>query len=766
MAETLRWYLALLPLLAVGLLPAALLFERLHSRGVWAARPLAWVLASLAIWLTARLTPIPYGTPLVISALALLGGASAAIAWRRPNLLARLHERWPLLLAQEAVFASAFALIALVRAQAPAAAATEKPMDLMLLTTIHRSDQLPPADPWLGGFDVSYYHLGHLGVDIVGRVAATTPGESFVLGVALAGALAGAAIFGLAGDLLALGTVRRGWSLTVAGLVAAACVLLLAPLEGLFELLAANGLGAASMWEALGVDRFPGPTVTTRLAPDQFWWWWRSTRVLPGTITEFPAFSLVLGDLHAHLLALPAATLSLGLALVAFEGGTPLTWRRWRRRPAVLLLTASILAAQVLTNTWDAGLYGLIWLAAASGAFIAIGWPLGGAIVGAVRGLLPPVLLAALLSAPFLATVEGPELGVDLVGAGGSDPVRLALVWLPLALLPLAAAGWLRLPVARRAALVAGGLASLGVLAWMMGLLGGARGAEIGERGAGWLTLLLLIAAIAAGGGATIEALRRSQRGHAAWLGAATLVAAIVLGTELIYVVDAFDDRMNTVFKLWYGGWLVLALAAGGAAGSMADRLARPRGTRAILWLILPAVAVVLTLGGMLYTPAAAVSRAREGHERGVDALAYLDREDPARAQAVRWVRAHLDPGAALLLEAPGESYSSGNLVSAFSGVPTVLGWGGHELQWRGRGAWLAARAEAVDRLYLAGATAPGWALARQLGVTHIYLGTEEQLRYSPAIVDAFAAWPAVFEAGHIRIVEVPVPPAEGEGGQ
>ena len=756
----LRWYLVLVPLLGVGLLPAALLFERLRSCGIWAARPLAWVLVSLGVWLVARLTPLSYGTPLVAAALAILAGGSAVIWWWRPSLAMRLRRQWRTLLAQELVFVAVFLLLVLVRAQAPAAVATEKPMDLMLLTAVHRAEELPPPDSWLAGFDVSYYHLGHLGVDIVGRLAGSPPAQSFVLGAALVGALAGAAIFGLTGDLLALGRQRRGWSGAVGGVVAGFCLLVVAPIQGALELLAANGGGDTSVWSGLGVAGFPGPVETTHLVPDQFWWWWRATRVVPGTITEFPAFSLLLGDLHAHLLALPVATLALGLALTAFEGGTPLTWRRWLRQPVVLVLTAAIPAAQVLTNTWDAGLYGLIWLASTTGAFLATGWPLGGALVGAVRGLLPPFLLAALLAIPFIVTIEGAGQSVKLVGSAGSDPLRLGLVWVPLALVPLAAAAWLRTVLSLRAMLTGGGLALLAILSWTIGLVGSAQAAAVGERGVGWVTLLLLVVVIGIGSGATVGALRSLDRGTAAWLGAGTLVAAIVLGTELIYLDDAFHDRMNTVFKLWYGSWLLLALAAGAAAGTLADRFERGRSALALRRLALPAVAGGLVVCGMFYTPAAAISRAREGQTAGLDALAYLDRENPERARAIRWAGAELDPARHVLLEAPGESYSSGNLVSAFAGVPTVLGWGGHELQWRGRVDWLAARAAAVDRAYLAGATAEGWRLARDLGATHLYLGIEERLRYGAEAVDAFAAWPAVFEAGAIRIVEVPaIPP-------
>ena len=49
--------------------------------------------------------------------------------------------------------------------------------------------------------------------------------------------------------------------------------------------------------------------------------WFAPSRVVPGTINEFPWFSFLLGDLHAHVLALPFTLLALAFALqVALVG--------------------------------------------------------------------------------------------------------------------------------------------------------------------------------------------------------------------------------------------------------------------------------------------------------------------------------------------------------------------------------------------------------------------------------------------------------------
>ena len=45
------------------------------------------------------------------------------------------------------------------------------------------------------------------------------------------------------------------------------------------------------------------------------WWYWNATRVIPDTINEFPYFSFLYADLHAHLMALPFTLVAIGCAV-------------------------------------------------------------------------------------------------------------------------------------------------------------------------------------------------------------------------------------------------------------------------------------------------------------------------------------------------------------------------------------------------------------------------------------------------------------------
>ena len=757
MVEAARWYLALTLIGASGVLPAVLVFGRLHSGGVLYARPLALLLLALGAWLASAVLRLPYGDGLILGVSAVLWGWTAWLAWRRPELWTAVTSRWRLLLGGEVVFLALFAGYMAARAQAPDAFATEKPMDLMLVTTIRAAERMPPEDPWFADHSVSYYHLGHVMIDIVGRMAGLRASVGFNLGLVSAGAMAGTAIFALAGDMLALTRPQRPASIWVAGAVAVAGLLLVAPVEGLLDLLSANGVARDAV-ARIGVNGLPGPESTLTGVPTEHWWWWRATRILPQAITEFPAFSILLGDVHAHTLALPLGVLALALALLSFDGRAPLGWRAWIANPGALLVAAAVFAGIVMTNAWDVVLYGLIWFAAIVVAFVGAGWNPWTSALLAVRHMALPTVAAVVLAAPFLSSLGSAARGVALVREDVSDPVRLAVLWVPLVLPVLLAAILLPTRVPRHWLATAVGMCALAVLAWVVAVVADGHAEALRQRGSGWVTLALLVVATGGAGATTLAAYRGGDRVRACWLGLATAGLAVIFATELIYLMDLFGKRTNTVFKFWYVVWLVFAAASGAATAHWFDRVRHWPGLRAAPLL---AIAAAVYLGSLLWTPAVAVSRARESQQPSMDALAFLERMDPELANARRWVTTNLSQDD-ILLEAVGAQYSYSNQLSASTGVPTLLGWAGHELQWRGTIPEINERLQVVQQIYGGGASESTRALAARYGVTYIYLGREEVTQFGPEVMARFVAWPAVFETPTSRIVEVPRSAAEG----
>lgn len=760
-AEAVRWYLALTTVGIGGLLPTALIFDRLRSGGVLYARPVSMLLLTYAVWIISTLGIAPYGTGVIRLVTMLLFIWSGIIIWRRPMVFRTLLTHRTLLLTGEVLFVAIFALALIVRAQAPAAQHTEKPMDMAVLTAVHETTEFPPKDPWFAGRHVSYYYFGHTTVDVTARLAGSSVAKAFTLGVAATGAMAGIAVFALAGDLVSLSARRRSSAL-IAGIVALSSFLFAATLVGPIDILAANGIGGTAAWSWLGVQGLANAGSATNGIPDEWWWWWRATRIVPGTITEFPAFSLILGDLHAHLLALPISVVALALSTRTFQEPSAPTWRDWRFQWESLIICGLLYAGLVMTNSWDAILHGSIWFAVATVTHMKDARSI---IISGLRALsyLAPVAMVALIgSTPFLRSLEGGFRGLELVTSSPSDPMRLALVWLPLAL-PLSVATVLIRPrISFSVFIRTVSLAAILPLAWIVAAVLSGQPDSISERGSGWIVLAALVLLTGASGGIFVAALRHGNLGHAAWSGLVTLVVVLLMITELIQVAVAFGPRWNTVFKFWFGAWMLLSIAGGVAVAMSFERSLKYRLTPIALVTII--ICVLVYGSSLLYGPAAAISRSREGQSPGLDSLAYLYQHDPGQAATLDWVRTHLNPSNTVL-EAVGPPYTRANFLSAASGIPTLLGWPAHQCQFRGdpnecralgETQEIAERRSAVELIYREGANEQIRSFALSWGITHVYLGLEERRQFGSNIAERFTSWPTKFEKAGSIIVEIP----------
>jgi uncharacterized membrane protein len=185
--------------LAYRLLPA------LSSRGFALARVLGLLVWGYAFWLLASLGVLRNDPGGLLLGLTFLVAASAWAGRRKFSQMARwLRQEWRLVVSVEALFLLAFAGMAFVRAANPEILGTEKPMELAFINAILRSPTFPPHDPWLSGYAISYYYFGYVIVAMLARLAGTSGGVAFNLGVSLVFALSAVGAFGVVHDLLSV----------------------------------------------------------------------------------------------------------------------------------------------------------------------------------------------------------------------------------------------------------------------------------------------------------------------------------------------------------------------------------------------------------------------------------------------------------------------------------------------------------------------------------------------------------------------------------
>ena len=201
---------------------------------------------------------------------------------------------------------------------------------------------------------------------------------------------------------------------------------------------------------------------------------------------------------------------------------------------------------------------------------------------------------------------------------------------------------------------------------------------------------------------------------------------AVLVGVELFYVRDVFGTRMNTVFKLHYDAWVLLAIAGATALGLL---WSSGRAT----WRRVTILLVALVLGpGLVYPLAATWTKSDHFQiEPTLDGARFLRRGSPSDLDAIEWLRANAG-GRPIVIEAVGPDYELYARVSTFSGLPTIVGWVGHELQWRGERPELIQRQRDVDAIYRAETVEALSARAEPYHARFLVFGTLERSRYGP----------------------------------
>jgi uncharacterized membrane protein len=223
----------------------------------------------------------------------------------------------------------------------------------------------------------------------------------------------------------------------------------------------------------------------------------------------------------------------------------------------------------------------------------------------------------------------------------------------------------------------------------------------------------------------------------------------LTLSVEFVYLVDVFRVRMNTIFKFYFQAWVLMGVASAFAVYWLSRRRTW---FRFVFWFGF----WLLFAMGMVYPVLGNISRAGGfRHRPNLDGTAYLATSQPDDYAAVAWLNEHVQ-GTPIILETPGSggnSYVYEGRISALTGLPTLLGWGGHEAQWRGDSTVQNARDPDIHTIY---STTERWqaqALLDEYDVTYVYVGPVERRTYDPRALTKFAYFmDVVYQVGEVTI--------------
>ncbi len=228
------------------------------------------------------------------------------------------------------------------------------------------------------------------------------------------------------------------------------------------------------------------------------------------------------------------------------------------------------------------------------------------------------------------------------------------------------------------------------------------------------------------------------------------LGAILVLAPEFVYLRDKFGYRINTIFKFYYQAWMLWSLAAAFATAYLLQNL---RGIKNVLFSVLIGLVI---FAGLLYPSLSLLTKTnnfKPSYGFTLDDFDRVRRENPDEAAAIEFLRTAPD---GVIAEAVGGSYSSYARIATYTGLQNVLGWPGHEDQWRGSYAPQGSRSDDITKLYATTDWEEAQFIIDRYDIRYIYIGDLE--RTSMAVKeDKFKTHlKPVFQQGGVVIYEVP----------
>jgi len=760
-----------------------------------------WILGSIGIPVTSRTILYVLGG---IGCLAIL-----AFYLQRHALLKEIRTNWRYFLTVEVLALVTFVLFLLVRLGNPDLwhpyKGGEKPMDFSYLNAVIKSTTFPPYDPWFAGGYINYYYYGFVIIGVPIKLLGIIPATAYNIFLPIWFSLMILGGFSVGWNLyqgiprskaLQNGKTNNRKVLNMAFAVGLATAIFLTVLGNLgtvkliisgYHQIAAGGAAIAEgnifqkfSWAVQGFVEFLRGTPMPFYPGD---WYWYPSRVIPGEpITEFPYFSFIYGDPHAHLIAFPITVFAISWALSVVLGKG-----RWGEKDGRLkiiggaagfLIGGLVIGALKPTNTWD--FYTYIILASAALVYSLMkhyqprkqlkfkGGDWVEKLLVAAAAVILLVLLALVLYAPFSYWFGQGYTQVE-IWEGSRTPLNSYLTHWGLFLFIIAS--WM----------------SWETYHWMKTTPKSAL--QNLDKYRTWiyafliLFVILMVVFLALGVVVTIVILpmavwalvlmfrpgRSDGRRFLLFLIGTALILTLVV--EMVYLPGDIG-RMNTVFKLYLQAWIMFALSAGICFGWLVKSIRYWHFRLATVWLV---ILFSLLTASLLFTVMGTRDKINDRMAmeapKGLDGMGYMQygtyhdmgeemvlEED---YHAIQWMQDNIE-GSPVILEGQAFEYRWGNRFTIYTGLPGVVGWNWHQRQQRAilRNNVVQERVDAVNLFYTTEEKTYVVDFIDEYDVSYIVLGQLERVFYPGPGLDKFdmyigQLWEEVYHSGETIIYQV-----------
>ena len=685
------WYLLALVLGAAAMPLTGRLFRRFQDRGWMFSKVTAIAVSGFLTWFLVAVKIIKFTTMTCIVVTLVCAAASLILYCReqKAGFECIPFAHLDLVYAEELLFFAAFLLWTYFAGFHPAAYGTEKFMDYGFMEAMMRSKTLPATDLWYSQGKINYYYGGQYFAVFLTKLSGAKVELTYNLMRTFVAGLAFAMSFSLVHQMVTdrLGKTGSRWKKTLPSVTGI--------LAGISVSIAGNMHYVVYGQIIPFIRKLKGEEVSSYWFPDATRYIGFNPDVEDKTIHEFPCYSFVLGDLHAHVVDIMFVLLLLGLLYAWMKkvrttelSGESMSRREfWKKQLLMpqLLATGALLGMFHWTNYWDFVIYFVVTCGAALfmniiGQKGKIRWALGVTAAQAAEILI----LATVIILPFTLQFDTSNMvqGIALA-QHHSLPHQFLVLW---------------------------GLPGILTILFVVSLL-------IEKlRGAEQKSLYHLLTSI------------RLPDLFAVLMGLCAI--GLVLIPELVYVRDIYENgnaRANTMFKLTYQAYIMFGM-------TMIYAIFR------LLIIGKNKILKVLAFIGLFFFVWTCGYFGNSVHSwfgevwkpsqyKGLNATAFLETDFPEDVNGIRWLKENISD-APVVLEANGDSYSEYERVSAMTGLPTIMGWYVHEWLWRGNLSDLNAKIEEIQEIYTSTDETRVKELLEEYNVSYIFVGSCERNKY------------------------------------
>lgn len=729
-----KWYIAIQILSIIGFVLGYQIFSTLKFHGFSVSKAFGLFVVSVATWFICneKLALLPYSSLTLYLITAIFSVFTFYVYSKNKEEINNfLIQNKRYLFSIEAGFLIFFLIFVLLRTYTPNIEGTEKPLEFVVINSLLNGSSFPPQDCWLAGETLNYYYFGQYIFSNVIKLTFINPSIAFnlinptVLALVLIGSF----------EFIYELTKKIRW-----GLLAAFMTGLMGNLEPITEVFKYG-------WN---LESFS---------------WWASGHIIPYSFPEYPYWSYLHSDVHAHFLVHPFTILFLFLLISFIRSNSFLITIEDFKTPEKLaknILYCTLLGSFMLINSWN---YPCAIALTLAGLFIHCfqNLPKTGLIKNMLR-IFPPCLFyiacSYIIYLAFYAFYSSPIEGIGFVAPEHRTTLNQLILLIGTFLFPICIfiiINFFQSIIANKETrirdkfLITLGLLILPCLIYLL-----TKSIVI------LLTLIICQYFL-------IKLLRRNLNTNEAIIYSVSfLIFSLILVCEFIYVNDMFSsahERQNTVAKSYIQILLLLPIATSYIMYQLNSQINFNKYFRYFYLITITTLIILSSVFLIIGTSVKNDNFKRiygtyNWHIPTLDGSYYIEEKYGSEYDGIQWLIKNATKDD-IVLEAEGKPYSHFGRVASHSGIKSLLNWSGSLNVLRGKYFYLIStpRIECIKKIYT---TLDKSELKQELNqnkISYIFVGSLEKSIYSPEELSGFKTntelFTKVFNKGNTTIYKV-----------